>query len=167
MTGKAAGAALLADEATFIDLPGSPLHIGHEYPQVNPTPETISASVNSDVLKLYFPLRQPALMSDADARLYWHTVHGPLVRQQAALVGMLRYLQVHRAGHVADEALRSGRGVTVDPYLGHAEVWFRRGHVASVESKVAAAASLEDESAFIDFPRSAIWVCKEHCIVGN
>ena len=53
--GRAAGAALLADEATFIDLPNSPLHIGHEYPQVNPSPETISARVNSDILKLYFP----------------------------------------------------------------------------------------------------------------
>jgi hypothetical protein len=39
--GREAGAALLEDEAHFIDLPHSPLWLAYEYPQVNPTPETV------------------------------------------------------------------------------------------------------------------------------
>ena len=55
--GRRAGAALLADEAEFIDLPASPLWLAHEYPQVNPTPETIVARPMSRIVKLHFPLR--------------------------------------------------------------------------------------------------------------
>ena len=40
--GRAAGAALLAGEAEFIDLPQSPLWFAYEYPQVNPSPRTSS-----------------------------------------------------------------------------------------------------------------------------
>jgi uncharacterized protein (TIGR02118 family) len=165
--GKAAGAALLADEATFIDLPQSPLHIAHEYPQVNPTPENIVAHSRSDIVKLYYALRQPAAMAAADASRYWHTVHGPLARLHAPASGILRYLQVHRAGHAADEALRASRGVTVEPYLGHAEIWFRRGAVATPESLAAAQASTRDEAHFIDFKRSSLWLCKEHTLIDR
>ena len=56
--GREAGAALLADEANFIDLPQSPLWFAYEYPQVNPTPENIVARVKSNVVRVFFPLRQ-------------------------------------------------------------------------------------------------------------
>ena len=47
----AAGAALLADERTFIDLPNSPLWFAHEYPQVNPTPENVIARPRSTIVR--------------------------------------------------------------------------------------------------------------------
>src|SRR4051794_1292688 len=61
--GRRAGAALLADEAEFIDLAASPLWLAHEYPQVNPAPETIVARPTYRVVKLHFPLRHPEAMT--------------------------------------------------------------------------------------------------------
>ena len=55
-----AGAELLEDERTFIDLERSPLWFAHEYPQVNPVPEDLVARERSPVVKLFFCLRPPA-----------------------------------------------------------------------------------------------------------
>lgn len=43
-----------ADEANFIDLPNSPLWFAHEYPQVNPPGESITAHLHSPLVKLFF-----------------------------------------------------------------------------------------------------------------
>ena len=94
--GRRAGEALLADEAEFIDLAASPLWLAHEYPQVNPTPETIVARPASRIVKLHFPLRHPETMSMDEAQRYWRIQHGPLIRSMAPAMGMLRYQQVHR-----------------------------------------------------------------------
>ena len=59
--GRAAGAALLADEAEFIDLPQSPLWFAYEYPQVNPSPENVVAKVKSNVVRVFYPLRPQAV----------------------------------------------------------------------------------------------------------
>ena len=66
--GRRAGEALLADEAEFIDLAASPLWLAHEYPQVNPTPETIVARPASRIVKLHFPLRHPETRPRSPAR---------------------------------------------------------------------------------------------------
>ena len=94
--GRRAGAALLADEATFIDLPNSPLWLAHEYPQVNPTPENIVAGPRTGLVKLHFPLRHLPSLSLDEAQRYWRTQHGPLIRSMAPAMGMLRYMQIHR-----------------------------------------------------------------------
>jgi len=58
--GRAAGAAMLADEPNFMDLAGCSLWAGYEYPQVNPSPELLVATPQSSIVKLYFPLRHVA-----------------------------------------------------------------------------------------------------------
>ena len=128
--GRRAGEALLADEAEFIDLAASPLWLAHEYPQVNPTPETIVARPASRIVKLHFPLRHPETMSMDEAQRYWRIQHGPLIRSMAPAMGMLRYQQVHRFETPLEAALRASRGTQVEPYTGHAEAWFERaaGH---------------------------------------
>jgi uncharacterized protein (TIGR02118 family) len=68
--GQQAAAALLEDEARFIDLPRSPLWLGYEYPQVNPSPETLVARPHNNVVKLYFPLRCPEGMDPEAAQFY-------------------------------------------------------------------------------------------------
>jgi uncharacterized protein (TIGR02118 family) len=95
--GRAAGAALLADEKTFIDLPNSPIWLNYEYPQVNPTPENLVATERSGLVKLYFPLRHRGDLDFDEAQTYWRTHHGPIIRRQAAGSGILSYQQVHRA----------------------------------------------------------------------
>lgn len=167
--GQHAGALLLEDEARFIDLPRSPLWLAHEYPQVNPTPENLVARERDTIVKLYYPLRCHAGADEAAAQLDWHTNHGPLIRRQAAGSGILRYVQVHRAHDPLDQDLRASRGVTVDGYMGHAELWFDRSALGGTapERREAGRRAIEDEARFIDFKRSCLWLAKEHVFVDR
>ena len=162
-----AGAELLEDERRFIDLERSPLWFAHEYPQVNATPEDIVASERSPIVKLFYCLRHPAGRSQDEVQRYWRTAHGPLIRSIAHAGGILRYVQVHRVEDELEGSLREGRGTTTDPYFGHAELWYdRRGGGAAIPERVRAGAlAIEDESKFIDFARSAMWIAKERVFV--
>jgi hypothetical protein len=166
--GRSASAALVDSERAFADLEASPMWLAHEYPQVNPTPESIVAHPNSGLAKLHFPLRHAPAMTEADARTYWHTMHGPLIRSMAPGMGVLRYQQVHRFPSLIETRMRAERGVTVDPYLGHAEVWSDRGapRTGPVATRGGRRA-IEDEARFIDFARSAMWFGTEHVIVDG
>ncbi len=166
--GRSASSGLVGSERTFSDLATSPMFLAHEYPQVNPTPESIVAHPNSGLAKLHFPLRHVHAMTPTDAQTYWHTMHGPLIRSMAPGMGILRYQQVHRFPSTIETMMRADRGVVVDPYLGHAEVWSDRGAARSGE--VAARGgrrAIEDESRFIDFRRSAIWFGAEHLLIDG
>ena len=169
--GRAAAQELVEDEARFIDLAHSPLWLAYEYPQVNPIPEELVARENSGLLKLFFWLRHPDTLSLDEAQLYWRTNHGPLIRGVASGMRMKRYLQVHRFEDEIEAQLRAGRGTTVAPYTGHAEAWFDRADLAAVgttpEGQRAMQVAVEDESHFIDFPRSAMWVAKERVFVDR
>ena len=165
---RAAGKALLEDERTFIDLPNSPLWYAYEYPQINPSPENIVATVNSNIVKVFFPLRHQTQISEQDARHYWLTHHGPIVRSHGAATGTLCYRQVHRANSALDDSLQKARGTKVDSYLGHAEAWVDRAvSPRSNESKTANAAFIQDELNFIDMNRSTIFMGKEHSIIDK
>jgi len=166
--GERAGAELLDDEAKFIDLPNSPLWFAYEYPQVNPTPENIVARERNSLVKLYFPLRRRAEMTEDAAQLYWRTSHGPLIRRHAAASGIMRYQQVHRFDTPLENALRRLRGTVVPSYTGHAEVWFDRGvQRGGPEAVTAGQRAIEDESKFIDFKRSCMWIGKEHVFIDR
>ena len=166
--GQAAAAALLADEQAFIDLPQSPLWLAYEYPQVNPSPENVVARVKSNVVRVFFPLRQQAQISEADARHYWLTQHGPIVRGGAEAAGILCYRQVHRANSPHDAAIQAARGTEVESYLGHAEAWVDRSMApATVEARAAGDSFITDEHNFIDMQRSTIFFGKEHTIIDK
>jgi uncharacterized protein (TIGR02118 family) len=166
--GRAAFAQLVEDETRFIDLPQSPIWLAHEYPQVNPTPENIVARPLSGIVKLHFPLRHLPRLSLEEAQRYWRVQHGPLIRRQATAAGLLCYRQVHRYETPLEAALRRARGTVAEAYTGHAEAWFDRSVSRSGdEARVAARRAVEDERNFIDFPRSNIWLGKEHVIVDH
>ncbi len=166
--GQAAGAALLADEATFIDLPQSPLWMAYEYPQVNPSPENVVAHVKSNIVRVFFPLRHQSHLSEEQARHYWLTQHGPIVRSHAQAAGTLCYRQVHRANSPIDAGLQEARGTQVESYLGHAEAWVDRGRAPNTEeAKLANRTFIEDEHNFIDMNRSTLWFGKEHTIIDR
>jgi uncharacterized protein (TIGR02118 family) len=166
--GRAAGAELVADEARFIDLAQSPLWLAHEYPQVNPTPENVIARERSGVVKLHFALRHLPQLSRAEAQHYWRVQHGPLIRRQAEVAGILCYRQVHRYETPLEAALREARGTVAEPYTGHAEAWFdRTANRSGDEVRAAGRRAVEDERNFIDFTRSTIWFGKEHVIVDR
>ena len=168
--GQAAGEELLEDEKRFIDLPNSPLWFNYEYPQVNPVPEDIVARERSPIVKLFFCLRHLPEQKMEEAQLYWRTSHGPLIRAGAQAGPILRYIQVHRYDDELEHALRQQRGTTAEPYTGHAELWFDRrtlGGPASPESALGARLAIEDESKFIDFKRSAMWLAKERVFIDR
>ena len=77
-------------------------------------------------MKLYFPLRPVQGLEERDAQTYWYSNHGPIIRRQAAGVGIQRYVQVHRVADELEDGLRKARGTEVDGYMGHAELWFDR-----------------------------------------
>ena len=165
---QAAGEALLEDEAQFVDLPNSPLWMAYEYPQINPAPENVVARVKSGVVRVFFPLRHKPEMTEEQARHYWLTHHGPIVRSHAEATGTLCYRQVHRANSALDEVLQSARGTQVESFLGHAEAWIDRGRGQPTdEARRASRAFIEDEHNFIDMTRSTIWFGKEHVIIDK
>ncbi len=166
--GRGASSGLVDSERSFSDLSTSPMWLAHEYPQVNPTPESIVAHPDSGLAKLHFPLRHVQAMTPTDAQTYWHTMHGPLIRSMAPGMGILRYQQVHRFPSSIETRMRADRGVAVDPYLGHAEVWSDRGTTRSGEAAARGGRrAIEDEARFIDFQRSAIWFGAEHLIIDG
>ena len=169
--GQAAAQELVEDEARFIDLAHSPLWFNYEYPQVNPTPEEMVAREYSPLVKIFFCLRHPESLSLEQAQLYWRTNHGPVIRGLAQGMGMQRYLQVHYYEDALEDQLRASRGTTNPPYTGHAEAWFSRADLATLanipEAKRAMEIAVEDESHFIDFPRSAMWIAKERVFIDH
>lgn len=168
--GQAAAKELVEDEAKFIDLPNSPLWFAYEYPQVNPS-EDMVARQQSSLIKLFFCFRHRSNLSLEQAQLYWRTNHGPTIRGVSQGMGMKRYLQVHRFEDPLDQPLRAARNSKVDPYTGHAEAWFDRAELAAVgetpEGKRAMEIAVEDESKFIDFARSAMWIAKERVFIDR
>ena len=164
---RAAGAALLEDEKTFIDLANSPIWFAYEYPQINPSPENIIASPKSNIVRVFFPLRHQSSLSEEEARHYWLTHHGPIVRSHAQASGTLCYRQVHRANSPLDDNLQAARGTQVESYLGHAEAWVDRARVVTNEARLANKTFIEDEHNFIDMNRSTILLGKEHSIIDK
>ena len=164
---REAGAALLEDEKKFIDLTNSPIWFAYEYPQINPSPETIIASPKSNIVRIFFPLRQQEAIAEEEARHYWLTHHGPIVRSHAQASGALCYRQVHRANSALDAALQSARGTKVESYLGHAEAWIDKDRVTTTEARHANETFIEDEHKFIDMNRSTIFFGKEHSIIDK
>ena len=165
--GQAAAQELVEDEAKFIDLPNSPLWLAYEYPQVNPSPENLVATEHSSLMKFYYPLRHLTSLTLEEAQLYWRTAHGPLIRRTAEAGHIKRYIQVHRYENELEVALRQTRGAVVEPYIGHAELWHDRAgtSISTPERVRGGQLAVEDESKFIDFARSSMWLAKERVFV--
>ena len=163
-----AAAALLEDEAKFIDLPNSPLWFAWEYPQINPAPENILARPKSNIVRVFFPLRHKPELSEEEARHYWLTHHGPIVRSHSAATGMLCYRQVHRANSPLNAGIRESGGTRAEPYLGHAEVWVDQSRLSGTPAaRTGNAAFIEDEHKFIDMTRSTIFLGKEYQVIDK
>ena len=168
--GQAAALELLEDEKNFIDLENSPLWFAHEYPQVNPT-EYMVATEHSPLVKLFFCLRPLPGQSVEDAQFYWRTNHGPLIRGVSTGFRMQRYLQVHAYNSGLEEQLTVPRETKTEPYYGHAEAWFSRADLLAMadvpEAKRAMEIAVEDETHFIDFKRSTMFIGKEHVFIDR
>lgn len=159
-------AELFIDEQKFIDHSESSGWLAVDHPQINPSPETIIASAESSVVKLYYVLNHLPNSEIDEAQWYWQVQHGPLVRRLGADIQALRYMQVHRLEHDFNQIFAKGRG-TRNSYFGHAELWFDLSNQPKPEASIASVLLFEDEAKFIDFSRSAIWYGKEHVLVDE
>ncbi len=166
--GQRAGKLLLEDEREFIDLENSPIWFAYEYPQINPTPENVIAEEGSSIKKVFFPLRHKTYLDEVDARKYWLTHHGPIVRAHGHEAGIVCYRQVHRANSEIDASLQKARGTKANSYLGHAEAWIDQNGISS--PKLAEQANqrfIDDEMNFIDMNRSTLFFGTEYSVVDN
>ena len=84
-----------------------------------------------------------------------------ITRAHAGTMSMACYMRVHGVESPLEATLREQRGTQTPPYLGHAETWLDRSLAGAPEARIGGRAASEDEKRFIDFSRSAIWICKE------
>jgi uncharacterized protein (TIGR02118 family) len=122
------------------------------------------------MIKLIYCLRRLPSLSLEEFQRYWLEKHGPLVRSHAQTLRIKRYVQSHTLPGAVTDAVRNSRGAD-EPYDGVAELWWESAEdlaarTATPEGRDAARQLLEDERTFIDFARSALWVSREHELVG-
>lgn len=118
------------------------------------------------MIKLVYCIRKREDISEDEFHRYWLEDHGPLVKSVADDIGSCRYVQSHTIMPEINAQLREGRGME-EPYDGITEVWWAtqsdmdRGF-NSEAGQAAAKRLLDDESRFIDFSRSRLFVTEEH-----
>jgi uncharacterized protein (TIGR02118 family) len=123
------------------------------------------------MVKLIFCLRRLPHLNRGEFQKYWLETHGPYVRERAAAIGMVRYVQLHTGHDAVNEMLRASRGGP-EPYDGVAELWFESvatmgAGFADEAGRRAAAELLEDEKRFIDLERSPLWLADIHPIMDS
>jgi uncharacterized protein (TIGR02118 family) len=119
------------------------------------------------MIKLVYVIRKRSDISEKDFHEYWLKQHGPLVRSFAKSMRAKKYVQSHTVREDAGAQIRGTRPKMNETYDGITEVWwdsiedFSSGGSAEDRAK-AGRALLEDESKFIDFERSSIFLTEEH-----
>jgi hypothetical protein len=119
------------------------------------------------MIKLVYIVRKRADISEKDFHEYWLKKHGPLVRGFAKSMRAKKYVQSHTVHEDAGKQIRDTRPKMKETCDGITEVWWDTledfsGGSAVQERAEAARALLEDESKFIDFEHSSIFLTEEH-----
>ena len=118
------------------------------------------------MLMLVYCIRKRDDVSADKFYRYWLEEHGPLVKSVAQDIAACHYVQSHTVLPEVNAVMQAGRGLQ-PAFDGITEVWwhsvedFERGS-ATPEGQAAAARLLEDESTFIDFSRSHVFMTEEH-----
>ncbi len=121
------------------------------------------------MIRIVYALHRLPGLSRKECQKYWQEVHAPLVKKHAELLGIHGYAQLHTVyNRVFIRMMRLFRG-TMEPYDGVAEYWVDREKMAAALNTPAGRQAMdeliEDEARFIDFPRSALWLGREHIVV--
>ncbi|MEM8564464.1 MAG: EthD domain-containing protein [Pseudomonadota bacterium] len=117
------------------------------------------------MIKLVYCIRKKADISFEEFDRYWWEEHGPKVTSVAKAIGAVRYVQSHLCAPELNAQLQAGRGLA-DPYDGVTEVWWESEavmseHSATAEGIEAMTMLLKDESTFIDFEQSRVFITEE------
>jgi uncharacterized protein (TIGR02118 family) len=123
------------------------------------------------MVKLVYCVRRREDVPEDEFHRYWLDEHGPLVRSVADAIGAVRYVQSHTVSPELNAFLRQSRG-SAEPYEGITEVSWEslealQAGMGAPESLEAQQRLIEDESKFIDFARSCVFMTEEHVIFGD
>ena len=123
------------------------------------------------MIKLVYCLRRREDVPTDDFYRYWLDEHAPKVRGVAASIGAIRYVQSHTCAPEMNRLLQESRGLA-DPYDGITEVWWdseeaMAAAIATAEGAAAMQMLLDDESTFIDFSRSTVFMTEEKEIFNS
>ena len=118
------------------------------------------------MLKLVYCIRRRANIDPATFYRYWPEDRAPKVVGFAESIRAIRYVQSHTCLPEMNAELESGRG-TQTAYDGITEVWFRdEEHMNAAMATPAGAEAgrflVSDESTFIDFANSRVFMTREH-----
>ena len=152
-----AGAALLADEATFIDLSASPIwmateHVMHDRPHQG--------------LRLNAALRRLAGVSREHFTQRWHRDHGPLALAHPDVFGFGHYVQLHTPADAEAFPLRLRRGAP-EPYDGVSEIWLEPTTASAEHAEAVRAMVRADEADFLDIERSVLWLSEVRTVLAR
>ena len=120
------------------------------------------------MVKLVYCLRKKEEVSQEEFHRYWREEHGPLVTSFTKNIDAVKYVQSHTIDTPINQGLIESRGLAA-PYDGITEVWWRNegalaAAMATDEGAAAFQALLNDESGFIDFSQSRVFITKENLI---
>jgi uncharacterized protein (TIGR02118 family) len=120
------------------------------------------------MIKLVYCVRRKAEIEADEFFRYWLDEHGPLVKSVAQVLNARRYVQSHSTEAAVNAGLSKGRGLG-EPFDGITEVWWDSvdeliAGSASPEGQSASRRLQEDESHFIDFVDSRLFLTEEHAI---
>ena len=118
------------------------------------------------MIKLVYCIKRKGNISPAEFHHYWLEEHEPKVKSVAATVGALRYVQSHTIFPDTNAGFRQSRGLA-EGYDGITEIWFAdeasmTAAMSTPDGVAAAKMLLDDESHFIDFATSSIFITQEH-----
>ena len=120
------------------------------------------------MVKLVYCLRRKAGISAEEFYDYWLKTHGPKVKNAADVMRARRYVQSHTCAPELNEVFLASRGLA-PAYDGITEVWWDsvddlKAVMASPGGSEAMAKLMEDETRFIDFSQSCVFLTTEHPI---
>lgn len=97
---------------------------------------------------------------------YWRNEHAKNVRSVQQAIGAVRYVQSHSCEPELNTLLAESRGMA-SGYDGVTEVWWNsaddlKAAFATPEGARAMQFLIDDESTFIDFSRSRLFMTEEH-----
>jgi uncharacterized protein (TIGR02118 family) len=116
-------------------------------------------------VKLVYVIRARQDVPPAEFHRYWRDEHGPKVKSVAEAIGAVRYVQSHTLDTPLNDLLVQSRGAS-PVYEGITEVWWDslddlQAAVATEEGAAAMQLLMEDESTFIDFAGSTVFLTEE------
>lgn len=99
---------------------------------------------------------------------YWLQHHAPKVAERQKALRAIKYVQSHAVEPELNNLLQQSRGLE-PPYHGITEVWWEsaddlRAALNTADGAKAMQELLEDESTFIDFAQSRVFITEEHPI---